>query len=91
MVHHSAKYNSEDNLLEDKKIFSSKVNKTEKPFKDSLGYPRRIHWIRCIRQIRWVRHIRRIRVLKTAQENTCARVSFLIKLQAWAIASSHDK
>ena len=39
VVHYSAKYNSEDNLLEDKKIFSSKVNKTEKPFKDSLGYP----------------------------------------------------
>ena len=39
MVHHSAKYNSEDNLLEDKKILSSKVNETEKPFKDSLNYP----------------------------------------------------
>ena len=39
MVHHSVKYNSEDNLLEDKKTFSSKVNETEKPFKDNLGYP----------------------------------------------------
>ena len=39
MVHHSAKYNSEDNLLEDKKILSNKVNETEKPFKDSLNYP----------------------------------------------------
>ena len=39
MVHHSAKYNSEDNLLEDKKILRSKVNETEKPFKDSLNYP----------------------------------------------------
>ena len=39
MVHHSAKYNSKNNLLEDKKIFSSKINETEKPFKDSLGYP----------------------------------------------------
>ena len=39
MVHRSAKYNSEDNLLEDEKTFSSRVNETEKPFKDSLGYP----------------------------------------------------
>ena len=38
MVHPSAKYNSEDNLLEDVKPFS-RVNQTEKPFKDSLGYP----------------------------------------------------
>ena len=35
MVHYSAKYNSEDNLLEDKKTFRSRVNETEKPFKDS--------------------------------------------------------
>ena len=39
MVDHSAKYNPEDNLLEDKKTFRSRVNETEKPFKDSLGYP----------------------------------------------------
>ena len=39
MVHHSAKYNSEDNLLEGYKTFSSRVNETAKPFKDSLGYP----------------------------------------------------
>ena len=32
--HHSAKYNSEDILLADKKTFSSKVNKNEKPYKD---------------------------------------------------------
>ena len=38
VVHHSAKCKSEDNLLEDKKTFRSKVNETEKRFKDSLGY-----------------------------------------------------
>ena len=39
VVYHSAKYNSEENLQEDKKTFSSRVNETEKLFKDSLGYP----------------------------------------------------
>ena len=39
MVHYSAKYNSEDNLLEDKNTFRSRVNETKKPFKDRLGYP----------------------------------------------------
>ena len=52
VVHHSGKFSSEDVK---RKTFSSRVNETEKPFKDSLGYPSNplhhvhIHWIRVLK------------------------------------------
>ena len=40
MVHPSGKYNSEViKLGRSYKVFSSRLNETEKPFKDSLDYP----------------------------------------------------
>ena len=40
MVHPSGKYSLEDNLAENvKPLVADRVNETEKPFKDSLGYP----------------------------------------------------
>ena len=40
MVHPSGKYNSEViKLSRSYKVFSSRLNETEKPFKDSLDYP----------------------------------------------------
>ena len=59
MVHASAKYNSEDNLLEDIKPLAAEFMKMKNFLK--------IRRIRQVRRIRWIRVcIRRIRVLKIA-------------------------
>ena len=60
MVHPSAKYNSEDNLLEDIKPLVVELMKLRNLLKIAYAI-RRIRWIHRIRQIRWIRRVYQIR------------------------------